>query len=711
MIIKGIITKIISYPSASEPTVFNVVDENGIEQKCQYQGFFPVKMHDKISAEGEVNGKTLVISEKPLVIVPSSIESLKKSLVIALKGSKFGPMKADKLIGELMERYDSKDVIIEKLNQWASAGVPDDFIENLNAMQTKKLLSWWDKNYNKRRLYLLGFNNKEIMQSNMCEEDLYKAVIKNALNISSISVDKALEINKLTGIVENESDMLGGKISRLVFSNHQKGWMATPLSYIIRLYGKEVSKNLSHIKENFNLIFENEYIYSDYSYNIEIFLAEKIKSLLVRNEDDKLRAIELPHGNIINPIQVEDGIQLTDEQHLALEGSLAYHISIITGGAGCGKTTLIRQIIKNLNERKKKFLVVSFTGKAVLRIKETLGSEVEDVCFTLSRLIHKKKNFQKIPKFSTLIVDESSMVSSELIHDFMTFFSHHYKIILIGDCNQLPPIGLGSFFQQVIASDKVPIFRLTINKRIISSEGVSNILINANKLISERNLSEDFDFRTGLGFEMIEGGVEICKKLLKGMKKNGVDMKKITILTPFNKNISEINSYAAQVYLDGVEGRKYDSVYYFLGERVMQTSNVYNEEHEIMNGEEGYITYMNEEFLQVAYSPTKTINYKWKIESKQGKADEQNTEKEFVISDIKHSYCKTIHKSQGSEYEFVILYIPHYNGDFININLLYTAITRTIKKIWVVGDLKTIKEGCKKTVEIQYQKLASRLQN
>ena len=146
----------------------------------------------------------------------------------------------------------------------------------------------------------------------------------------------------------------------------------------------------------------------------------------------------------------------------------------------------------------------------------------------------------------------------------------------------------------------------------------------------------------------------------------------------------------------------------------MQTQNVYNEEFEVMNGEEGYIEKMTKEYLRVRFSKNKSIDYIWKIADLNiTKEDEQKGEKEFLISDLKHSFCKTVHKSQGSEYDYVILYIPRYisSSDFININLLYTAITRTKKKIWVVCDLKTIERGCGKRLEIEFQKLSIKLRS
>lgn len=718
--IKGIITRILSYPSDNEPTVFKVkIPDAEQEQRCLYKGFFPIKTNDVICAKGEINNNTLIISEKPLVVVPASSEALKSSFVKALKGTKFGPKTAEKLLEEFTQRYGTTQNIIQRLNEWALGtyknekdGRKDsaDFIETLNKMQTNKLLEWWYKNYNKRRLFLLGLNNKEITNSKMSENELYECITqRNALGVSSISLEKAIEINKLLDKDITSSDLIAARVNRFVNQNcNNRNMMATPLSLVLDMFPE--SKNIiSYIQKNYNLIFEDELVYTKNSYDIEEFLALKIKSLIVRNNDYILRFGDMPH--LVNPIQVDENITLTSEQYEALEGALSYHISVITGGAGCGKTTLIKQLVKNLNYRKKDFLLTSFTGKAVLRIKEALDDDSNN-CFTLSRLIYKKKNYQHIPKFKYLIIDEASMVSSELIYTFMKFFTHNYSIILIGDCNQLPPIGLGAFFSEVIKSEKVPIFKLTENKRIkAGGNGISNILINANRLINEeRNLEEPFQFRTSSGFEILEGNIKKCNAILNALNKKNIPKEKITVLTPFNKDIPIINNYA-QIIFSEHTGCNFNGITYQIGDRVMQTANVYNEDFEVMNGEEGYIIDMTEEYLKVEFNPSKIIDYKWKIAEIIINEDEQVGEKEFIVSDLKHSFCKSVHKSQGSEYDYVLLYVPRYlsGNSFININLLYTAITRTKKKIWMVGDLETIQRGCSKKLEVNYQKLCLKL--
>ena len=451
---------------------------------------------------------------------------------------------------------------------------------------------------------------------------------------------------------------------------------------------------------------------------MEICLANKVASLLIRTADDQLRNLNLP--KVINEIQTDTDIILTQEQHDALKGCLENHISVITGGAGCGKTTLIKQIVRNLIYRKEEFVMTSFTGKAVLKIKEILGKELEKHCFTMSLLIQKKKFKGGAPRFDTLIIDESSMISGAHLYEFLQYYKHTFKIIFVGDANQLPPIGLCSVFKEIIISGKVPVYYLNENKRIINNLKSSNILLNANRLIEKgRDLTNDFKFFTGKGFEVLEGQKEMCYSIINALAKKGVGMDEVTVLTPYNKDIDEINKYAQSIYLKGIDVYQYGKRGFIMGDRMMQTANVYSEEGEVMNGEEGKIIGITGDSLTIRFNKEKIIEYKWNDDKKFNRDyrpdedvwDNESSEKEFYTCDLKHSFCKTVHKSQGSEYDYVIIYLPPSGGkgSFVNINLLYTAITRTKKTVWLVVDNDTLIRASRTPLGFRCDRLADRI--
>ena len=445
--------------------------------------------------------------------------------------------------------------------------------------------------------------------------------------------------------------------------------------------------------------------------------AERLNEMIRFTVEEKIRESKLPDlGDSSYQVFSEKNIKLTEEQEFALEGALSSYLTIITGGAGCGKTTLIKQLIKNFIIEEKHFILTSFTGKAVLRIKESIGEEFGNIeCHTLHRIIHRKKTGCKVEKFYNVIIDECSMISTELMWEFLTLFKHKFRLILIGDCNQLPPIGTGSFFTQLIDSERVPIYYLTQNKRMVRQNDKMVILKNANGLIDERRDKKiPYNFETNDGFYIIESGLEYCENIISAFKKKGIDHRDVTVITPFNKEIDKVVEYHQSIYLSDLESRSYDNKRYYIGDRVMQTQNVYSDSMDLMNGEEGEVIGMNKEVLIVDYGNEKIVEYIWsekpdKKKKKKHSEEEKETGEEFYVSEIKHSFCKTVHKSQGSEYKYVIMYIPRNMSGFLNVNLLYTAITRTKEKIWIVCDRDTLDFATIRFLPHRYENLASRL--
>jgi len=707
MHIHGNIIKIESYGSKTMPIVLkvkNLKDEKNYNVK--YIGFLPVHICDAIN--GVINEDNF-FKNKPLVVPVENIDYLKQSLYACLRKSKFGYKKCENFLDELEKHCGDINNIFSCLNSLADDENKRDFlIDSINTTQVKKLLDWWKKNYLLRRLYLLGLNNKEIKFSYLNLNDIYEKIKKSPYIIHSITIEKANEINELLGKKTIKNEVIAGKITRFVCKND---WTSIPLNYIAKAF-PEIYLCLDYIQENFPLVFDDKFVYSRYCYDMELYLSNLIASLLIRTENDTLLNKDLP--KVINKIQMEEDIELTEEQNIALEGVLNNHISIITGGAGCGKTTLIKQIVKNLRYRNINFVLTSFTGKAVLRIKEILGKEFEDICFTLSLLIHKKKKKNKVPFFNVLIVDEASMISGSLFYDFLLLYKHSFKIILVGDVNQLPPIGYCAFFKQIIKSDKVPVYYLTENKRILNNAKSSNILLNANGLISkDRDYKKSFLFKTGKGFEIIEGEKEICFDIIKALKEKGIKMEEITILTPYNKDIDEINKYAQEIYLKENKVYIYGKRKFIIGDRMMQKTNIYAEEVSVMNGEEGIIKEISSDHLTIEFNKDKSIDYEWNDDENYKSKDEndENSVKEFLTQNLQNSFCKTIHKSQGSEYNYVIIYLPRNDNsnNFININLLYTGITRTKKTIWLVTNRNTLNLASRTELPYCYDRLSEKI--
>lgn len=391
---------------------------------------------------------------------------------------------------------------------------------------------------------------------------------------------------------------------------------------------------------------------------------------------------------------------LTDEQKGAIDGALHNTISIITGGAGTGKSEVIKEVTKNLSIRDKSFNVCAFTGKAVSKLHSVMRN---DDATTIDRLIleiHKQSKSIS----GHVIIDEGSMVTIELFHRLIKAIEEKpIKITIVGDCNQLPPIGWGNLMRELITSGKIPIFELTQNQRIKIAEGTEKtILENANALIEPgRDFNKPIVFKEGNGFHILGGGLSTISHIIKAMKSSCVSYSDILILSPYRLYLAELNTTVQEIYLDDTfkfeqkipSGQRIWRV----GDRVMMTKNNYS--IKVMNGQEGIVTEIGDEGINVQFNQ---VIYTFEFDDGLGvdKDDdsedakkEEEVEEPLLSSDLIHSYAVSIHKSQGSEADYVILYLEergNSNRNFLNINLLYTAITRTRKTIYIVSDKSTL---------------------
>lgn len=695
---------IISIKKGINETVFFKVKsfENEETYNCAYQGFLPIREKDNIKGSIELIEKFCYFKDLPLVIIPCHEELFYDTFFPALRSKKAHPSKVKEFIAEMLKKYENINNVYQKLNEISCNGEEEIITESLKEEQVILYLRWWKKNMVTRQLYLWQLNNKEIKNSNIAIHLLAEKLRKNAFTVSSITVEKAAQIEKLFGHKVYEKDLKQATIYRQIVACYKKGWSAFPLNYLLRIF-PELPLCKNNLVDKYEIVFEDELVYSKESYEIENFLAEKIANRVIRGRETEL-------NNSVNlSKEIIGDIILTEDQNKALDGILKDHISVVTGGAGCGKTTLIKQLVYNLRIRGEGFMLTSFTGKAVLRMKEIMPDYCQTKCFTMSRLIHMKNTRKPIDHFDNLIIDEASMVSNEILYQFLNVFSHYYRIYFFGDCNQLPPVGSGNLLQQIILSTRINVNYLTINKRLINIES-NYILQNANALIDkERDIEEYFNFINGEGFYALEGDDKYCQQIIKALAKKKVPDEEITILTPFNKNIADLVKCHQDNYL-GSESYSYHDVKYFIGDRVMQTKNIYQEDIEIMNGDEGIINKIDDEGITVKFS-TKEIFYQWAHERE--KITDENEDYEGIIdtNQIKHSFCKTVHKSQGSEYNYVIIYIPNINNDMVNINLLYTAITRAKKTVWLIAEKNILNEICKRKLKNKYEKLAIRIAN
>jgi len=423
--------------------------------------------------------------------------------------------------------------------------------------------------------------------------------------------------------------------------------------------------------------------------------------ILVANPDILKMECELAHvfknGRRANPhFKVDQNIkniapELNAKQFQAVENALRWNMSLISGGAGTGKTFLVSAIVKIANKASKKVILAAPTGKAAKRLEEVVGSEAK----TIHRLLGydgKKFNVEKI-ETDILILDEVSMIDIPLA--WQLFNSIDFKktsIVLVGDHNQLPPVGPGNILRDLIQSKVIP---STILDEVMRQAGALKensmaILKGEVRPTSAPNKNRCRDWYLVNKYTSSEGAKEfLCKLVDEQLQDFGFDLvKDVQILTPTHKG--PLGTRELNIELQRVIQRKCNGVHvptmlpnkrppFLLHDKVIQTRNNYD--IEVMNGTIGYIIGLDER-------GNLTVNFDGKeVEIEKGSSE---------MRDIQLAYVLSIHKCQGSEFPCAIL-ITHKSHSFMHHrNLFYTGVTRAQKTAIIIGDAWGIRNCAQK---------------
>ncbi len=659
---------------------FFMLDVAGVTMKCTYDArFFPIDIGDAVSCtvRPDIGGNQVV--KPPLVIIGKDTNTIVKFLCKTLncreeKGSSwYRELNAHGSVCSVLDR------LVEDRSFSLNSTLLPKQISSLRTQWEKRML---------RQLYLFDLNKREIRSTDLPLSQIFKYIIDNCYLLLSFPMEKCVKIFDLLGKVPTEEQTQCALIARTLYGNtYSRGWTGTPSSFLQRDF-KDCHLYMPMLVEDYKIKTGMSTIYLPKPFEIECGLAkvlQEIKGYPLVNE----------------PVVTRGLIQLGDDQMKALEMCLSCPLSIITGGAGTGKTTMIAEIVHNLEIRGKSYLLCSFTGKAVSRLKEAVGRPSA----TINRYLTQTKKIGDTDQLDILgiprnpdyvIVDESSMVTMELFHSLLMCSKKvsYPRIILVGDVNQLPPISWGSLLQELLLSEIVPLTYLLKNRRVYEVEDeVDGILLNASHIINCA-CEEEAVIEETANFMVIEDVINV-EELISGFHQGGI---KISIIAPYNKDLPPLNRICQKYYSDLSKGITDGlGVTWYVGDRVMMTVNNYD--INIMNGEEGYISGVSEEgvtvdivrnmfegvtkgqFFTLAEKPSDKRYYQ---------EDDDSLEKDTSTKVLAHSFANTIHKYQGSEYDFVLLYLDTSNqGNFLNRHLLYTAVTRARRALYLVGDVGT----------------------
>ena len=435
----------------------------------------------------------------------------------------------------------------------------------------------------------------------------------------------------------------------------------------------------------------------EYVFRQSMYLAEEnIANCIIEHTRFQMKEKDL--SKLISRVSNKNDIDLSEEQISAISTCLNNMISIVTGGPGTGKTTIIKCIIDILEEEKKNYVLCAPTGRAAKRITQTTGKEAK----TLHRLLEISKiddndidmfyEYQvKQVEDEVIIIDEASMIDLMMMNNLVKGIKPDTQVIIVGDVNQLPSVGPGSVLKDIIASDIVPTVEL---KQIYRQSAKSDIIVNAHK-VNEGEYpifkSKDTDMFF-ISTSTIEQTVSEISSLISYRLETYAPLDVLTdlqVLTPVKKTelgTIQLNEKIQEILNPKSESKKqveYQSRIFREKDKVMQIVNNYDKKYSIegkffegiYNGDIGYIELIDndEEKLYVKFDEDRLVEYDF---------DE--------LDQLEHSYAITIHKSQGSEFDYVIL--PIFTGykKLLTRNLLYTAMTRAKKMLIIVGNRNVV---------------------
>lgn len=394
----------------------------------------------------------------------------------------------------------------------------------------------------------------------------------------------------------------------------------------------------------------------------------------------------------------ESGIEYSREQEQAIREAASSGLLLITGGPGTGKTTILNGILEILGQMQLRCLLAAPTGRAAKRLSEVTGEDASTIHRLLEAAIDPgtgKMTFVRDEdnplKADAVIVDEMSMVDVQLLYSLLRAVPEGKRLILVGDPDQLPPVGPGFPFSDMLRSGELPSIRLT---EIFRQAQQSLIVMNAHRvnrgeLPELKTVTSDFFFMRRQSEDSVAQTIRdlCCTRLPKNM---GIPSDQIQVLSPTRKgavgtmNLNKILQSALNPAAEGKKERQFGEFSFREGDRVMQIRNNYDIMWKkldgtmvgtgIFNGDVGTIREMNPQ------AETMTVVF-----------DDREAEYDFTqLNELEPAYAMTVHKSQGSEYRAVVLAAWNGSPYLLSRSILYTAITRARELLIIVGREETV---------------------
>ena len=585
--------------------------------------------------------------------------------------------------------------------------------EKTSKKLSEALLGGWDLDYENSGFEILfsqigfSYTQKKFVKDefgNKFFAEIHKDPYMLLQRIPRLSFDKIESIISIFGIeVSLDQKIVAATRHALMQSEAERGNTCGPLERVL-LRTQEITKN--DIETIQTAINSHEHLFNNFKVQDKNFL-ETIEACERDNDiaqqicliKDNFKPIKgkkfSANKNATNP--------LSEEQVQAIQNSLEAGVSIITGGPGTGKTRIIEGLAQVLvNGFRKTIRICAPTGRAAKRIAENQALKKFQPS-TIHMLKAMIDSSAKDIEFDTLIVDESSMIDINLFNDLVKMLPLGSQLILIGDVDQLPPVGAGQPFLDLIRSKKIVVSRLSKQFRQGSDSVIPKVAraINKGELIE---FSSDFS-SSGFSFVEVDKG-QVVEKIIEvvdfftGNKNGSIDFDKTQILSPmrrYSSGLINLNSIMQKKYnpngekvFSKMEGEK--EIQFCAGDKVICTQNDYD--IDVRNGDIGYVVNKVGKNIRVEFDGEMKLFHNNKIDY------------------LDLAYAITVHKSQGSEYPNVVMPIVDDHRIMLTRKLIYTAITRGKQNVCLIGSKRVLREALKKVfLNLRYSNLNQKIEN
>lgn len=619
--------------------------------------------------------------------LPEEIERYLSSGI--LKG--VGPVTAKKIVQEFGEK--SLEILEESPQELLK-------VKGISPNKLKSIVSSWEAHRDIKSLLIflkkfdlptsLAFKlqkHYKDMALYVLKEDPYRL----ALEVTGIGFLKADAIAKKLGHPKDSPFRFQAGLIYVLSNKAEAGHSYYPrellLEEAIKLLEADrnaIEKAISELCEK-GILVEREIgekekgVYLRYLYTSEAYVGKRLSLIL---QMDQKSPFLLPMDGpiqILRP-ELQKGISLNDEQMHAVKQAFQNRFLMITGGPGTGKTTVIRTIVQILKAANQKVILAAPTGRAAKRMSELTGEEAKTIHRLLGwnpetgSFVHNEKNPLRC---HVVIVDEASMVDIVLFSHLLRALPETARLILVGDKDQLPPVGPGSPFMELISDSRPKSVRLT---KVYRQDQEGLLILNAHRInqglfpILRGENSKDFLFiheeDPQKAYTWI---VELATKRIP-QEFNLDPMEDIQVLSPMRKGVLGVQNLTSGIQEAFVSSSLLgeDFLGFRVGDKVMQLRNDYVKD--VYNGDIGrVVSFQKEEgILAVSF-------YGREVQYDMGDID-----------DLTLAYCISVHKSQGSEYPAIVLTLTTHHYPLLQRNLLYTAITRAKKLAVIVGTKKAM---------------------